>query len=129
MTLIPPMCVAAANCWKIKFERSNPFVWGSRSLELASRVDVRGRPRSVWRIVALHMRRDKLTHIHPPADTKPTNEVSKKYGKEAVDGPIMGDAPVAQVVNGEDKLMPQKAQEDSACHKPGLGVGIRGDGG
>lgn len=72
------------------------------------------------------MERKTETYVDPPAYAKATNKVSNKYSKETVYGPVVRDAHVTEVVDGEDKLVPEQTKADGTGDEPATLVRIRG---
>jgi hypothetical protein len=56
--------------------------------------------------------------IDPPADTQASQSGGEANADDAINDPVMGDAHVSQVMNGEDYLLPKSTEADGREKKP-----------
>lgn len=66
------------------------------------------------------------TYVDPPAYAEAANKVSNKDGKETIYGPVVCDAHVAEIVYGEDELMPEQSEADGTGDEPAMLIRIGG---
>lgn len=66
------------------------------------------------------------TYVDPPTYAEAANKVSNKYGKEAVYGPVMCNAHVTEVVDGENELVPEQSKANGTGDKPVMAIRIGG---
>lgn len=56
--------------------------------------------------------------MDPPANAQASNPVCQKDGDEAVLGPFVSDTQMAEVMNGEDELVPEPAEAYGTQEEP-----------
>lgn len=64
-----------------------------------------------------------ILHLDPPANTQAADKIGYEDAQDTIDGPVVSDSHMTQVMSSKDQLMPHQAKEDGACHEPVLGVG------